>query len=194
MPLLGFWQQPSNSFTVSKGTQGPFLSSPRPRRLRLPVLDAKAPASPRPGSLLKDLLGLPPGRLATVSLHLQAQRPGFRSRQYPSPSPPSAVFGRRTEGACKAQSERRAGLASRRHEEIGSTAAERRSQKNWSTSAGLGPPPLRSRPAVAPAPRARDWPRPPSSPLADWPARGSVRPGAAAAAAAEEKQSRPEGS
>ena len=140
MPLLGFWQQPSNSFTVSKGTQGPFLSSPRPRRLRLPVLDAKAPASPRPGSLLKDLLGLPPGRLATVSLHLQAQRPGFRSRQYPSPSPPSAVFGRRTEGACKAQSERRAGLASRRHEEIGSTAAERRSQKNWSTSAGLGPP------------------------------------------------------
>ena len=81
MPLLGFWQQPSNSFTVSKGIQGPFLSSPRPRRLRLPVLDAKAPASPCPGPPLMDLLGLPAGRLAAVSLHLQAQRPGFRSRQ-----------------------------------------------------------------------------------------------------------------
>ncbi|CAI9169404.1 unnamed protein product [Rangifer tarandus platyrhynchus] len=144
-----------------------------------------------PSALLTNKQGY---RLAAVSLHLQAQRPGFRSRQSPSLSPPSAVFGRRIAGACRAQSARGAGPASIRRRAIGSAAAERRSPKNWSTSAGLAPPLLRSRPAVAPAPRARDWPRPPSFPRADWPAHGSVRPGAAAAAAAEEKQSRPEGS
>ena len=64
---------PTNSFTVSRGIQGPLLSSPLPRRLRLPVLDAKAPASPRPGP--RPHPGLSPKWAGSVSLQADSPLP-----------------------------------------------------------------------------------------------------------------------